>query len=154
MSVLLLVLLRAERSWPLRLHWGKVSPCKATHKVQNYSGLLVYLFIDVCTQSHTHCFQDQDRSCIQQQNLTRLRKQNSPWSFIFSSDILVPPTSTHISIVNAMQAEHILQFKEMGLKPASISKKKGTSKLIVKQNHFYWCKNKTVLICISFLYGP
>lgn len=53
-----------------------------------------------------------------------------------------------------MQAEHILQFKEMGLKPASISKKKGTSKLIVKQNHFYWCKTKTVLICISFLYGP
>lgn len=150
MSLLLPVLLRVECSWPPRPYWGRVSPCKVMHKVQNCSGLLVELFPDVCTHSHIHYFKTRTGP-VQQQNQTRLKKQNSPQGFTFSSDILVPPTSTHISIVNEMQAEHILHLKEVGLEPVSITKKKGKSQLIVTQNYLCCCRKQKYFI-VYFLF--
>lgn len=143
MSLLLPVLPRVGSSWSPRFHWGRVSPCKGMHKVQNRTAQGCWWICSLMF-AHTATFTALKTRIgpVQQQNQTRLRKQNSPWSFNFSSDILVPPTSIHISIVNEMQAEHILHFKEVGLEPVSISKKKGPSQLIVTQNHFCCCRKQ------------
>lgn len=141
MSLLPPGLLRVEGSWSPRLHWGKVSPCKVMHKVQNHPGILVDLLSDVCTQSH---------SLLSKPGLVLYSNRTKPDSesrilpgTLFSVLIfLVPPTSTHVSIVNVIQTVHILHFKEVGLESLFISKKKGTSKLIVTQNHFYWCRKQ------------
>lgn len=52
-----------------------------------------------------------------------------------------------------MQAEYILQFKEMDLEAVSISKKKAQVNWLSHKIIFTDIENKTTLICISFVNG-
>lgn len=57
------------------------------HKMQNYSR--VFLFLDVCTHRHTPfiCIKKSISPVYLHQTKTNIRKQNSPWSWIFRESL-------------------------------------------------------------------